>query len=392
MLGLATLAAARVVTSVARRLPRWMRGTRLPAAAWAVALPAWIAVAAFMEWAAPGASFLWTVPLAAAGLVVLVLASATGVAAQLGAAIVLLVTGTLWGPELREMLRFAVPLLGRFPIVTPVAALPAALFGGLVMLGPPLAVMIAARSDDRAEGDASPGRRASLVTPSFGAALAVSFAWCYVADGYTFERPLWRYVHYVADYASGRAVWEVGGNEPGLDVHLGFGAPSGWKAASGPMLEGTWASGLSLPFTFRTSVPAVGNPPITALGTSVVEGAEVRLEVRARVQAPGATVVFALPPGVVPIRASLPGTVRDGWWTAAYGAAPPGTIAFTAALPAAAAGRLWAVRAGLVTPVLPGGTGWPGHPAWLSGERTVWHSRAVHLVAVRFVARGEPLR
>jgi hypothetical protein len=391
MLGLAAVASARVVTSVARRLPRGMRGTRLPAAAWAVVLPPWIGLAALVEWGAPAAAFLWTVPLAAAGFVALVLAPATGLVAQMAAALVLAVTATLWGPTLDELLRFAVPLLGRMPFVTPGWALPAALLGGLVMLAPPLAVLIAARSGDVAE-DSPPRRRLSRKTPALGMALASSFAWCYVADGYTFERPLWRHVQYVADYASGRAAWEVGGNEPGLDLHLGLGAPAGWAAASGPLLEGTPARRFEQPFAFRTSVPAAGSPPISALGTLVVEGTEARLEVRVRLEAPGGMVVFALPPGLIPLRSSLPGRDRNGWWTAAYGAAPPGFVVFTAALPAAAAARLPAMRAGLVTPALPGGHGWPDHPAWLATERTVWQARAVHLVAVRFVAPGEPLR
>jgi len=222
-------------------------------------------------------------------------------------------------------------------------------------------------------------------------ALTFTFAWCYVADAYTRERPLWRYAQYVADYASGRAAWEVAGNEPGLDVHIGGGAPTAWRVAKGPLLPGVPAAGLPFPFAFRAEARP-GPPPLTVHGTTVTAAGELRIEVRVTPADPGSTVVFVLPPGLVPKHASLPGRLREGWWTAAYGAAPPGTIVFTAAFEPAGADRLDGVRAGLLTPALPGGTGWLGQPAWLGPERSVWYSKALHLAPVPWVANADALR
>jgi hypothetical protein len=385
LLVVSAAAAARLVTSIARRLPPGWRGARHPAAAWTVILPAWLALAATMHWLAPGASYLWTLPLAAAGLATLVAAPATGPTALVAATLVLGVSAGLWGPELREMLRFAVPLLGRMPLVTPVAVLPAALLGGLAMVAPPVAVILATRSPRLTS------LPRALATPLLVLALTLSFAWCYVAEAYTRERPLWRYAQYVADYASGRAAWEVAGNEPGLDVHLGRDAPAGWHAASGPLLPGVPAAGFPFPFAFR-ALARPGPPPLAVHGTTSTSAGELRVEIRVTPTDAGSTVVFALPPGLVPKRASLPGRLRDGWWTAAYGAVPAGTIVFTAGFDAAAADRLDGVRAGLLTPALPGGTGWLGQPAWLGTERSVWYSKALHLAPVPWVAADGALR
>jgi hypothetical protein len=316
-----------------------------------------------------------------------VCASANGLVAGAAAALVLFVSAALWVPDTHDLLRFAVPLLGRLPLVTPIAALPGALLGCGLMLAVPLSALLAARA--RPEGPVAGLRRApALVISGLWLALTLSFAWCYVADAYTQERPLWRNVQYVADHASGRAVWEVASNEPGLDLHPGAGTPVGWQAASGPLLPGMPASAWPHPFAFRTAV-APGPPPLTAVGSTTEAGDELQVQIRVTVPAGGPMVLFSLPPGLVPIRSSMPGRAREGQWTAAYAAAPPGVVVFTATFRRADAVGVRGLRAGLRTSALPGGTGWTGQPAWLPTDRASWHSRALQFVPVEWIGPAQ---
>jgi hypothetical protein len=304
--------------------------------------------------------------------------------AQLAATLVLAVSAALWLPDTRDLLGYAVPLLGRLPLVTPVAALPGVLLGCGLMIAVPLAAVMAGRT---APDVAVVGvRRApAVLIPALWLALTVSFAWCYTGDAYTHDRPLRRYAQYVADHASGRAVWEVAGNEPGLDLHPGAGTPHGWHPGSGPLLPGVPSSPSPHPFAFRTTV-AAGPPPLGATGGTTDAGAELQLQVRVTVPEGGPTVLVSLPPGVAPVRSSMPGRTRGGWWTAAYAAAPPGVFVFTASIRRADAAALPGLRAGLLTSGLPGGTGWTGQPAWLPSDRFVWRSQAAWFVPVEWAA------
>ena len=146
-----------------------------------------------------------------------------------------------------------------------------------------------------------------------------------------------------------------------------------------------------LPYSFRTSV-APGAPPLTAQGTITpsAEGADV--QVRVAQTEPGATVFVTLPGGLVPVRSSLAGRVRDNVWTAAYAAAPPGTVVFSLSFRAADAPHLTGIRAGLRTATLPGATEATGLPAWLPVEHAAWETRAVHLVSVAWEAPEPALR
>jgi hypothetical protein len=388
LLVLAALVALHAILAIHARLPAWLRGVRDPALAWAMALPLWIGLAGLMQWAAPGAAFLWTVPLAAAGVAALV-TSRPGVLAWLAAAACLVVTAALWIPEAHAFLAFAVPLLGRLGIVAPVGALPAALLAAGFMLAVP-AYAVASAFGPAIESPAR-RRRLAITGTVVTVGLVLAFGWAYVAPAYTHERPLWRYAQYQSDYGAGRAAWEVASIEPGLDVQP-KGAPPGWRLASGPLLPGSPLGGFQLPFAFRTYVVPVSPPPLTAEGTidASAEGADV--QVRIGVTEPGSLVFVTLPNGVVPIRSSLVGRVREGTWTAAYAAAPVGTVVFTASFRAADVPRLVGIRAGLRTPVLPGATEQTGLPGWLPVEHASWDTRAVHLVPVAWVAPEPALR
>ena len=368
LLVLAAITAARLVTSVARRLPLSWRGARHPAATWVVVLPVWMALAGTMHWLAPAASYLWTLPLAAAGLLTLVGASATGAGAMAAAAAVLAVSATLWVPEMREMLRLAVPLLGRMPLVTPVAALPAALLGCLVMLVPPLPSSSRRERPPRPRGDSrrAPGRwrpRPSSPSP-YGVRVG------YTAEAYTRERPLWRYARAVPDYASGRRSGKWPATSPASTCTWGsgrrpVGTPSRGRSLPGAPVAACHSRSRSarrrsparLRSPSRVHRPRGQRGRAGARVTSPAGGSDRGVRAAAGARA-GARVAAGAAAGR-PVDGDLPGAV------------PPGTIVFTATLGAAEAGRLDGVRVG-ATPPGPGGTGWQGQPAWLGTERTVW--------------------
>ncbi len=242
------------------RLPRAWRAVRHPAAVWMVTLVCWLAMAAVAEGFAPAAAYLWSVPLLVLSLTAVVAPAADRFAAAVGALIVLAVSGALWLPEGREMLRFGVPMFGRLPILTPLAVYPAAVLLIAAMVAPAVLAVDMATGPPLPEAHLTPGRRRLriLLTPALLVALSIAFAACYLAEAYTFDRPLQRAVQYVADHGTGRAVWEVAGVEPGLDVDLSRGAPAGWVAATGPLLAGVRATALPHPFAFRA--PGVIQP------------------------------------------------------------------------------------------------------------------------------------
>ena len=380
-----------VLLRAGERLPPVLRAVRHPAAVWMVTLPVWMALVIAAEALTPFAAYLWSVPLVVLATTAMLAPAASRVGARLGAVAVLAVAGAVWLPEGRELLRFGVPLFGRLPVVTPVATYPAALLMVLIMVAPAfLALDVAGPTplpDDRLS---LWGRRVRLLlTPALLVALSLVFAACYVADAYTFDRPLQRVVQYVADYSTGRAVWEVAGVEPGLDLDLARGAPAGWAAAQGPQPTGLARAVLRYPFVFRA--PArLEAPPIEATLRSSAGTADVRIEIAATTRQPGMTVLFVLPRDLSPRRSSLTGSPHGAHWVATYAGAPAGVVRFAATLPRSAAPRLGEIRVGAIDRGLPGGEGWLRQPAWLESVRTVWHSRSLHLVAP--VAPPAPLR
>jgi hypothetical protein len=118
----------------------------------------------------------------------------------------------------------------------------------------------------------------------------------------------------------------------------------------------------------------------------------VQVEITAKASEAGLMLLFAAPPGVVPVNSTLPGVVRDGTWVAAFAAAPVGTTVFSAVFSPAVTGRLGELRVGAIGRGLPGGEGWLRQPAWLGSARTVWHARSLHLVAPGDAATVPPLR
>jgi hypothetical protein len=383
-----------ILLRAGERLPPGWRAVRHPSAVWMVTLVCWLAMAVAAEGLAPAAAYLWSLPLIVLALVTLAAPAADRSAAGVSAVLVLAVSGVLWLPEGREMLRFGVPMFGRLPILTPVAVYPGAVLLIAAMVAPAVLAADMASVPPLPDAQVTPGRRRLriLLTPALLVALSMAFAACYLAEAYTFDRPLQRAVQYVADHATGRAVWEVAGVEPGLDVDLSRGAPGGWVPATGPLLAGVRATALPHPFAFRAP-GAVQPAPIQATVRSAAgPGSAIQVEVAVTAARSGLTLLFLAPPGVVPARSSLPGVVRDGAWVASFAAAPAGTTVLSATLPASAATRLGEMRVGAVDRRLPGGQGWLGQPPWLASARTVWHARSLHLVVPAAGAPGLALR
>jgi hypothetical protein len=360
-----------------------------------VSLPVWVGAAVVAEGIVPAAAYLWSVPLLVAGVVLTAAPAVAGAGGRLTATVILATAGALWLAELREMLRFAVPMLGRLPIVTPVFVLPGALGAAAVLLAPPLVALVVAGPPVLADAALTRARRRlrALMTPALLLAVTAAFGAAYFAEAYTPERPLWRAAQYVADHAGNRAFWEIGGIEPGLDLDLARGAPSGWQAGRAEAPGGSPVAPLRHPFTFRAPASLAASP-VTATLQAAQVGDELHVRIRAVPSEPGLTLVVALPPGLAPRRASLPGVARgaDGWWSAAYAAAPLEGIAFDAAFAPEAAAALGGVRVAAVGAGLPGGAGWLRQPPWLGSARTVWSARQVHLVAPAPEAQPAPLR
>ena len=134
------------------------------------------------------------------------------------------------------------------------------------------------------------GRRRvrALLTPALLVALSVAFAACYLAEAYTFDRPLQRAVQYVADHSTGRAVWEVAGVEPGLDLDLSRGAPAGWVPSTGPLAPRR-ACDVRCPHPFAFRAPGVVEPaPVEAtLQSGTTAAGSLQIEITARTAAAG---------------------------------------------------------------------------------------------------------
>jgi len=381
LLILAALVLVHLLFVLGARLPHALQAPRHPSSVWMAALPAWLVATACAHVLLPSAAYLWTIPLLITAVPVAVAPAATGWIARLIAALAFLTGCTLWLPECRQLLAFSVPLFGRLPTVTPVSLFAVVLGAVGLMIIPPVLALLAAGPAPRplVELPVFLRRSRQLLTPALSVALVAVFAWAYVAEAYTHDRPLRRFVQYVADHGASQAAWEVAGNEPGLDIHTA-GAPTGWAASSGQVLPGVPVPPVPFPFAFRA--PAAIDPtPLSSTGRSRVDGNVLRVDVDVTSTLPGATVLLLLPPGVEPSQSSIAGTVRNGSWRAAF-VAPSGPVAFNVALPVGFQPRLNEIRVGLATRALPGGTGWLQQPPWLGQERTVWYARGLHVAPV----------
>jgi hypothetical protein len=380
LLSLGTLAAWSVA-----RLGMWIplraRGPRHPMLAWSVSLPVWIIAAGIMASTAPIAGYLWTLPLLVAGICLLFAPIAHPAVVRSISVLVLAISGTLWLRNTIDLMLFAVALLGRLPIVTPVYAYAALMLCAAVMIVPPFVAAIAA---------ARPMLRPSFVTALLLAATVVTAVFAYRAPAYTAANPQRRTARVIVDPAAQTATYEVAGQEPGLD--LAPGGPSGWTRVSDAPASVIPFGRLNEPFVFRAAAAPPGPAPavMTALAISPVQGGS-ELSMTVVPKQPGLTVLFVLPEGVRPARTNLPGAVVAGRWRAIFVAPPAEGVTWRAAFPPGVDAKLAGVQAAVTSARFPGGDGWQSLPAWLPQEHAVWEVR-VRWVLERPIAPVPPLR
>jgi hypothetical protein len=343
-------------------LPVRAHGPRHPVLVWSIALPAWIVLAGVTGAFFPSAAYLWTVPLVVAGVLLLAVPGVSVHAVRVVSLVILGVCGTLWLRDISDLLAFLVALFGRLPLITPVWVYAVVLMMAGLMIAPPL---IGAISSTR------PLVRPSFVTALLLLVVVIATGFAYAAPAYTFAQPQRRSARVLIEPGASTATYEVGAQEPGLDLEVG--APGGWYRATDAPKFSVPIDAYSSPFVFRTTAASPGAPPATVSGftlKAVPGGTELTMTITP--QAPGLAVAFVLPEGVVPSRSSLPGIVARRRWRATYIAIPTDGVTWRASFKPGMETRLPATAALLRSQRFPGGGGWQSLPAWLPQEHTVW--------------------
>ena len=379
-IGLAGGAAGWILSRLGGRLPARLRGSDDPLVIWSLTLPVWAMLAILAERWAEGAAYLWSLPLLLAGVLLLAVPLRSSLAVRISSAIVLVGVLAWWLRDVIDLLAFLVALMGRLPMITPVFVYPAVIaMAGLVVVPPVVATV------------SGVGRRllpSKVGTAAWLLALTITAGLAYAAPAYTTERSLRRAARYVHDGATGQAFWEVGSNEPGLD--LAPPSPPGWTLVADEPSLSVPLPPLPFPFRFRSAPFAGTASPGTALAAIHESGDQLDLEIAAQPRDPGSLIVFALPPDVVPLWASLAGTQQSaGWWLAKFRGAPLEGVTFRATLPSAARATLGAGAVIFETSVLPDGEGWQHLPPWLPQEHTVWSATAISVVPLSAVLPAE---
>ncbi|MBI1875796.1 MAG: M28 family peptidase [Acidobacteria bacterium] len=355
-------------------LPRGIRGGTHPSLVWIVTLPVWMGLTALVEWKATSAAYLWSVPLLSSSALLSVSGGRWTSLLRLVSILVFGLSAVLWIPDGLVIFSFAVAALGREPIVTPTFVYPAL----LLLLGhvtvPPLLAVISGRERQLWQ----PG----LTTGLWLLLLTITAALAYVAPAYTYERSLRRQVRYINDGISRQAFWEIGSNEPGLDVDADKGAPREWQTAGTSPATSLPLRPLSGPFVFRTSALA-DSPSPGSVRTTITPGDRgLQVEITVVPTEPGLTASFAMPRRLVPSEPNLVGTVRNGRWTATYVAPPLDGVTFRATFVGATPETFRDAIVLLQSTGLPDGRGWQRLPPWLPQERTVWNASSYWLLPV----------
>ena len=370
---------------VAARAGRWMpiraRGPRHPMLAWSVTLPVWILLAGLTASTAPGAGYLWTLPLLVAGVCLLAIPVQHAPMVRAASVVVLAVSGTLWLRNTIELLLFAVALLGRLPIITPVYAYAVLLLAAAVMIVPPIIATVAV---------VRPILRPSFITALLLALTVITAVAAYRAPAYTPHNSQRREARVIIEPSKTAAVYEVGGQEPGLD--LAPGGPTGWTRVNDAPPSAIPVGRLGGPFVFRATAAAPGPAPATLSAfaiTPVAAGTDISMTVVPKM--PGLTVQFVLPDGIAPARSNLPGAVTAGRWRAVFVAVPPEGVTWRASFPGRQDPRLTNAEAAVTSARFPGGSGWQSLPAWLPQEHAVWQVR-VRWLLEHPIAPVPPLR
>jgi Peptidase family M28 len=366
------------LTRLMHFLPIGLQSLRAPTAVWALILPIWAALAAAIEFTAPAASHLWVFPLLTASVLLLVVPLRLTMIVRIVSLIAAAISALFWMRDAFDLYLFIVPLMGRLRIVTPFWLYPAYIAFAGIMLAPPIVA---------AAAGAIRGRRAqTAIGASLLLALAISTGLSYVADAYTPDRPLRRVARYVHDITPGQAWWDVGGNEPGLDLSLSASEAAQWRLQQADAVAPVGASvsplipPLGLPYVFRAPAPPAPAPADVVATFASKEGAtQFEITIVPKLESMAASI--ALPAGVEPTQANLSGRrePRSNRWVARFGAIPTSGIAFRATVPAALAGRLSETVVILTANHGPA-VDQPRVPAFLPQQRTEWQVQSRWIV------------
>jgi len=364
-----------LLTRLSLFVPERVRYRREPASVWALTLPLWAAIAVLFEIKAPLASPLWSVSLALAGAALAVIPPGRTSWMRAASVLVLAVTLLLFLGDGLMLFEFLVAVLGRLPIVTPVWVLPLfAAFVGVMIAPPAAAALIGFVAGRRGHG-------------AMGGGLAVAFALtlglAYLAPAYTPDRPARRSVVYVHDTLTGQAWWEVGGNEPGLDLANSAEQAGRWRQVDRgtPIPASVTVGSASGAFKFRRQGEATA-APARVVGR-IIPAADspglIDYEVAVSPQREGLGATLHLPTAIVPVRATPVGSQCRASWCATFLAIPAEGITFRVRLPAAATPSLSAAAVTIGTWALPGSDGRRLLP-WLPQDRTDWTTYAQWVV------------
>jgi hypothetical protein len=352
-------------------LPARAHGPRHPILVWSITLPLWVVLAGVTASFAPGAGYLWTLPLLVAGLGLLAVPATNATAIRAISVVVLAVAGTLWLRDTVELLRFMVALLGRMPFVTPVWVYAALMLACGAMVAPPLVAAVAATK---------PLLRPSILTAGLLAAVAVTAGLAYAAPAYTYNQPQRRYFRVLTEPGASTATYEVGSQEPGLDLDTT--APAGWYRATDIPKTTVPFGRFGPPYVFRATAASPGPAPAAvSMFTLKQVAAGTELTMTIVPQAPGLTAAFVLPEGLLPARSNLPGLVVRGRWRAAYAAVPADGVTWRASFKTGGESKLASTQAVIWSTRFPGGSGWQSLPVWLPQEHVVWDVNLAWILA-----------
>lgn len=363
----------------AAMLPARLRPLRHPAMAWCGLLALWMALAAATTRWAPAASYLATIPLLAAGLALISVGAQRGLAIRLASLVPLVVAGLLWTRLANGLMHFMVPMFGRLPLVTPPYVYPALLLvAGVFVVAPALPLIC---------GWQTRWAQPSLVTAAALLAFIATFSWAYLAPAYSVERPMYRSAQYIQDSTMNAAFWEIGGNEPGVDLEAVDSAPRNWTRVTDAAPVSVPMDRPGGPFRFRAPAEAglVASADVSA--TLDLLATEARLEVTVQPRLAGATVAFYLPAGVTPRDANFPGVVRGRRWRAIYSAPPQEGVTFRVTLRLEDQAALPDTRVAVLTQGLPGGSGPLRLPPWMPRDRVAWRARTVSILPLSITRR-----
>jgi hypothetical protein len=361
------------ITRLMFLLPERGRSLRAPAAVWVVTLPIWAALAAYIEYVAPAAALLWSVPLLAAGILLALVPARAATMVRFASLLIAAVVGVLWLRDSHDLFVFLVSVFSRLPLVAPFWVYPAFIVACAIMLAPPFLAVVTGLLRGRLAQAIASGVLLVVLATSTGLA--------YFGEPYTTARPQRRAARYLADGPSGHAWWEIGGNEPGLDLNVTPSEGPRWR----PQPEHTPPpttipmAAFRQPFVFRADADRL-DPPADISMSAVTQGDTTELDVTVvpKMESLGAT--FVLPAGIEPAQANLAGRqIAGGQWRARFIAMPATGVAFRATVPAALASRLADTAIILSASRLPGADQ-PRWPMWLPRDRTDWTLSAQWIV------------